>query len=215
LSDELSSSDRDIAEKIEKEHSQFRMATANMIIMWGIVESNMARLLDVFLGTENYTLGSVIYSTPTATEVRIKIVDAVARQLLHLGRLDPTSFSIWEKLNRTLNRLKNTRNKVVHGQLSTYTTKNIVTVRLTSQMFDHIRFRDDKAQRQIPGLSVNDVENSTSAMGKCSDHIGFLAAALRDRERDPLSSSWRQKVQQLAGDLQIGAPHKDGQTHQE
>jgi hypothetical protein len=144
-------------------------AVADATFAWGTLESSLATLLSAILQrTLQDAIASAIYFAPNNFETRFKIIDCVLRERLHKNKLEKPFIATWGEILNTLNRLKDTRNKIAHGSLiATYrghasTLRRVV--RLTSPIRDIQRHRKSEETGQLPGMAPADIEGHVTAV---------------------------------------------------
>jgi hypothetical protein len=101
--------------------------------------------------------------------------------LNHSGGDIPNSFDIVstikacsDKLFESLNKRRNMRNAVAHGQIVNCGMRNKVKARLIPPLLDTKRINKSIKEGQWPGMPANDVVNGTLAIRECCACIGEM-----------------------------------------
>ncbi|NKE71906.1 hypothetical protein [Candidatus Manganitrophus noduliformans] len=172
MTDDIESS----AEQLEKaslENKRLWNATAAITFAWANIENSMIMLLEKILNenrTSSVSYASAIYFAPSNIETRFKIVDRALEEFIYhhglVGLADE-----WKACLKTLDNLKRTRNKVAHGHISSIHKNGKTYYRLTSPLFNMQEARATYKNKQIPGLSANDLENSLKATFEINQRI--------------------------------------------
>jgi hypothetical protein len=148
-------------------HRRLWNGVAAMTFAWANLENAMVILLGNII--EPKLIGrfsSAIYFAVGGLDVRISIVDAAFRELLDQHQFRDQIMEKWDSLLNTIGRLKRTRNKVAHGQITTTSANGKNHVRLTAPIFHQQSSRAAFRKRQIPGISANDLEKSVQAVNQ-------------------------------------------------
>jgi hypothetical protein len=160
-------------------------AVAHANLTWARIENSMASLLEWLTGYSSDSTALHIYFVPSNTETRFKIVNAVA-QIKWQDYTQHNLIGEWRILFAALNKAKDTRNKIAHGEIRVSSKRQRGTVRwqarLTALSYDLNRRRKEEMPRQWSGLSVSDV----MATGTL-----FFALALRIEE---MIGYWRNQT---------------------
>ncbi|GJD86683.1 hypothetical protein BHAOGJBA_0178 [Methylobacterium hispanicum] len=130
----------------------------------------MADLLDTVIGDPNIALP--VYFAAGNTEARFKIVDASLRPVFARSEHEAQIVPIWSKLLVTLNRLKETRNKVAHGMLGGTVRQRKTHIRWTGPTLDVNRWAP---AGQLDGLSLADMQQCIEAIERAESYLyGFI-----------------------------------------
>lgn len=166
-------------------------AIASANTAWARVENSMATLLERLIGYTTDNVGLHIYFAPNNTETRFKIVDTLARVKMTNKVVPHDLLSEWEKIHVSLNRAKETRNRIAHGEINTPGRKRkgkwAHQTRLTASSFDIGRNRQEANPKQWPGMSVRDVKAT-------ADKFFWLAVRIEETARywQAYSLQWTQ-----------------------
>lgn len=186
-----------------------REAVLNSSLNWADLENSLALLLRSLMRGTLEEIPFVIYFAPSNTETRIKIVDAVFEHLIFDGVDSALLEKCFKKILEKIHRVKDSRNKIVHGQIVTVGRALKQEVRLTGTLFDVSRLRKslDKqnGRPQLHGMSVNDVKTISEKIHECRslvDDFAGIIDLIGRCERPTLHG----KVLQLALRLSIEAP---------
>lgn len=215
-------------ERLAKEWQAMRVALGNAVNGWAGIENSLASLLGVLLGN---SVGMVIYNCPNNTETRIKIVDRVFMVSIYHAYHAKAFTQCWAKILLSLNRAKETRNKIVHWNTTEHWVgppKGKVVVRHVephSDLFagqrDFIEFLTGSkpgakaphnvARKQLPGMSAHDVQDAADSFKRVSESIQTFTRSIRALNKNnawipshgvALRLAERLKIK----DLQIGDP---------
>ena len=204
-------------------------AILGAIRAWAGLENAMASLMGTIITQSGGSLGMAIYYRPGSTEIRLGIVDEA---VLHFcanhndgGFVKP----LWEKLLKRINRCKLTRNKIVHGDVSTIGMAGKGNhIRLMAPIFNFASNNRDRVQMiknaeamargdsrlQVPGMSANDVKNAGANFFELGQMVNELRLVLRQMQRmKPQPEAFQKKLQRLSTHLMAEAGCKDNPTH--
>lgn len=139
-------------------------AIAQASTTWGRVENAMAGFFEALLGWSSEHEALYIYFAPNNAETRFKIVDTIAR--LRWDNYQQHDLKgEWTAIMTALNRAKDTRNRIVHGQIEGPERKIhgkwVPQARLVASSLDVSRRRLDPPN-QWPGMSVHDVDGAAN-----------------------------------------------------
>lgn len=186
---------------------------------WATLEDAMARLLDVSIcetildgELDSSGDGYLIYFAPSNTETRFKIVDTIVRS--RLVEIDTAAIAHWATILNALNRLKSTRNRVIHGQVTTCSFvkggKRVSELRLMASLWDTAKLQRGQGGG-FDGLTAHDVQNCANAMGRIHQRISDLFPVLSVSRAGDTRASLK-KWSELAARLKTAVPLQDGQT---
>jgi hypothetical protein len=178
--------------KVQDEYTQMNNAALDAIKNWARLENAMAYLMNKFFPA--YTsLGQSLYYTPSSTETRINLLNTCFYDLCHTRPEFDTLWSLWGMLQTRISRSKGTRNKIVHGNITSIWRGNKdPKVRLQYPLLDHSPGNKDRVYQiesdrragakgrpyQYPGMSSHDVDKAA--------RVFFGLSALVDRFRWPV-----------------------------
>lgn len=158
--------------KIVAEHQAIREAMLELMFAWAGLENTLSFLLAKIIRDPSHALASAIYFAPSNTETRLNIIGSVLK--IAIGRsphYETTIAPAWKRFTNSFGGRKNVRNQVAHGHITTMNIKGKRHARLTSPLFDVIRVGGSLLQGKLPGLSSNDIQQSTIAIQKLSDEV--------------------------------------------
>jgi hypothetical protein len=121
----------------------------------------MAAILQELLeGSWTYA-APLIYFAPASTETRVAIVDATFKNVRWPSDLRDRAIYQWRKFLNRLARTRNSRNKVIHGEVVNTTNRNGhgTRQRLTPATGDLARFVPMIRSGQPLGMSAHDVQS--------------------------------------------------------
>ena len=148
------------AEEYEALNQAMVNAVARANVTWARVKNSMAGLLEWLLGYSADSIALHIYFAPNNTETRFKIVDVVAMVKWRDYKNHDLIYE-WNAIFVPLGRVKETRNRIAHGEISVASKKRgskwVYQARLTATSFDIARRQKEESPRQWPGMSVHDV----------------------------------------------------------
>jgi hypothetical protein len=169
--------------------AEMKQAIAEAIIQWSWLEHALAGILDHLFEGIPSGLGTVVYYAPNNTETRIRMVDRALTfvpkgsgpkvyEIMHSQRIE----ACWHKL---LNRAKEVRNKIVHGQVVGMKGK----ARLISDaLFDPSErnplswaakaWDSNDRPPQLPGMSINDVAGAAKKFAAHTDNCTLLSLVI-------------------------------------
>ena len=152
-------------QRLAEETQRLRERVASITFAWANVENAMVMLLYAVLRDDQGRFSSAIYFAPNAIETRFNIVDKAIKELADNICCEREIIASWAQVLSTLNALKLTRNKIAHGQISTVSSKDSKNhVRLTDPIFNIQASSGFRRKKQIPGLTVSDLETPTLAV---------------------------------------------------
>ena len=198
------------------EFRRLREAILELLHTWADIETHFSVLLGEILGDVPRAplLASAIYFAPSGIDARFRIVDgALTVAIRELDARDHVA-ALWARLLVSLNRSKNVRNAVAHGQISLIigNRKRRSQARLLPPAGDIFRLDEKIQRRQLPGLSSNDLRQSARKAYNLAEAVGeitrWLAAARRsdtDTSREILAGL---EDRLRTSDPQQGAPKK-------
>ena len=194
-------------EKENPDAIRMRHAIGNALMNWSHVENALAKFLEDLLQHPDHSIPHVIYFAPNNTETRLYIVDGVATHIL--GHT-PMSFGhelllCWQKVLSRINKAKESRNRLAHGQIIEWHKDERVHIRLAASVYDVSRFR--KETGQMVGISIHDVEQIST---KFEELIGLIYTVRyeihRTRTEPFVFPASRDRVRELAIHLKTSVP---------
>lgn len=145
------------------------------------------------------------FYTPSNTETRISLVDNLVAYRCELRKFPPPANEIddglsalWGKIKGKIDRLKNTRNAIVHGTIVSggSATKNFV--KLAPAFGDTLRFYGSAVSHgNIPGLGSNEIKIHSQAVWRANDRVHKLTEVFRLRMQLPHHPDPSEGVQKL------------------
>lgn len=144
-------------ERIEREHMAIRDAVVAFNSKFAALETALSALLYSILNLANSKLAYAIYYSPTSFDARATLVEnciiQIASEQAPLAEIP----ALWKKIVKKINRARNLRNALAHGAQTTLMVNNKPHARFTAPAFDVIRIGRVLSERQIPGLTANDI----------------------------------------------------------
>lgn len=204
--------------RVFQEYREMRQAIAFAVMSWGTLENALAGLLKVILDTPNYQMPYAVYYAPSNTETRISIIDNTITHIDRRSELTPRILACWDSLRTKIDRSKNTRNKIVHGNVVTIHYSGQNRCRLVSPVFDFTRRAQRELaaavkQRQFLGMSPHDVSNAAKVFEGRTKQVQTLSDLIVADRKAPFGpSSWQHKLLALETNLNLTVAHTSGQT---
>jgi hypothetical protein len=158
-------------QRLAEETRRLRESVASISFAWANVENAMVMLLYAILRDDQGRFSSAIYFAPNAIETRFRIVDKAIIELADSTCCEKEIIASWSKVLSKLNALKQTRNRIAHGQISTMSSEGENHVRLTNPIYNIQEARRYRRRRQIPGLTSSDLETHLSLLYKAIEKI--------------------------------------------
>lgn len=186
---------------------KMRLAVGAALMNWGDLENALAHFLRDLLQHPDNSIAPVIYFAPNNTETRLYIVDGIVNHILchttiHFGE---ELYLCWQKVLSRINKSKDSRNRLAHGQIVTWQKNDKPHVRLTASIYDVSRFRKDFGQ--MPGISLNDVEQIGKKFHEIISLIHAVRLAIHQARFDPFEfPASPNKVRALAIHLKTSVP---------
>src|SRR6516225_7243249 len=109
--------------RLAEETCRLRESVASISFAWANVENVMVMLLYAILRDDQGRFSSAIYFAPSAIETRFSIVDKALIELADNMCCEQEIAKAWGDVLSQLQKLKQTRNKIAHGQISTVSSK--------------------------------------------------------------------------------------------
>jgi len=166
---ELSSEDA----RLRREHADMQAAILHVHRAYAWFECGFAWLLRNALRSPLPDAAEHIYFAPSATEIRIAVVDSVVRLLVADHPLGGRFLAQWARLLNSAARIRTTRNAISHGQIVGFRRgpNDRQRTRLVAVLADVKRTLDQRRGSQLPGLSINDVRQNAEAMDRLGEDM--------------------------------------------
>jgi hypothetical protein len=167
------------------------------------LETALSTLLASILNITGSQLSYAIYYSPTSFDARAEIVNnaliQIATEQKHLADL----LQHWKKIDEKIQEVRRLRNAIAHSSLLTFgSAKGKLYTRLSPPAFDVIRVGRKRANKQIPGLTSDDVWQGTKKTRWLSERIDDVSRLVFEfHDGNP---SLREKYAQLEADLKVG-----------
>jgi len=200
--------------RLAAETRRLRELVASISFAWANVENAMVMLLYAILRDDQGRISSAIYFAPNALETRFSIVDKALIELADNMCCEQEIAKAWGDVLSQLQKLKQTRNKIAHGQISTVSSKGGKNhVRLTRPIFNIQDSRQGRRAGQILGLTASDLDT----------HVGLVRTVIEKLDAFRLIvdlihagdfAALKQRLLELTGDLPSTAPQSDAPTPQ-
>jgi hypothetical protein len=177
--------------------------------VWATLEMGLFQLFSVLTGLSGDKAwdecAGVIFYTPSNTETRVALVDNLVAYRCELQKfptpadeIDGRLSALWNNIKGKIDRLKNTRNAIVHGTVGSGGTADKSFVKLMPAFGDTLRFYGAvTAQRNIPGLGSNEINVHSKAVWRVNDRVHKLTEAFRLRMQLPHLPDPSEAVQKL------------------
>lgn len=162
------------------EERRMKLAVAAVTLAWADVENLSATALREILNhpTDN-RIAAAIYFASRNIETRLTIVDRAFRQFICGTKHEKEIVAVWESMQRTLSKLRATRGKVAHGEIITHRSNGKSYVRFTAPLADYRQQDEARESGQLPGMSVNDLEQSAKAVREAADRLIAIIPLVR------------------------------------
>lgn len=184
-------------EKLIAEGNQLREGILAVTLSWASLENALAAALEAILNDKKNPIGFAIYFAPNNSETRIEIVDHAIWAVFSRSELGaPIDYS-WKWIKQKLDKLRRSRNKVIHGNITTVSIRNHKSqhVRLTPAIFDVRRSHGQRKKNQLPGISGHDVMKIASDIARMRENIAILDAminAFHANDKTALHKKWNE-----------------------
>ena len=152
------------ARRVALERERMDAALLNVIRYWGYLEQQYCLILEACLLPTTFAMAMAIYFAPSSTETRFAIVDSAVQAVLWGHKKERGILAVWGRFKNRVNRQKNVRNMVAHGEIITYPLGGRAQVRLAHSQLDTVRRFRARKERQAEGMSVSDVEHHAKAI---------------------------------------------------
>jgi hypothetical protein len=164
--------------------------------VWATLEDNLFSLFLVLTGLSGDQAwderAGIIFYTPSNTETRIALVDNLVSYHCEMRKLSPPADEIddrllknWHSIKGKIDRLKNTRNAIVHGSVGSVGSATKSTSRLTPAFGDTLRFPRTVPKGSFPGLGSNEIKTHSQAVWTANNRVAQLTGAFRLRMQLP------------------------------
>lgn len=170
--------------RIEREHAAIRQAVTQFNQQFAELETALSALLYVTVNRPNSRVAYALYYSPTSFDARVDLVQNAVIQIASenknaLGSLiTPWAQSPLLKLVYQIDRIRNLRNAIAHSAPNTLHVGGKPHARLTAPPFDVIRVGRKLEDRQIPGLTANDINQGANKAGWLIDRVDRLNRVL-------------------------------------
>jgi hypothetical protein len=165
--------------------------------VWASLEMGLFQLFSVVAGMSGDQAwdecAGVIFYTPSNTETRVALVDNLVAYRCELRKfpapadeIDSRLSALWSNIKGKIDRLKNTRNAIVHGTVGSGGSADKSFVKLMPAFGDTLRFYGAvTTQQRIPGLGSNEINVHSKAVWRVNDRVHKLTDAFRLRMQLP------------------------------
>jgi hypothetical protein len=167
------------AEQTFKEQESLYREIGNVTNIWSTLEGNLCGLFSLLaFGDPLRFVAGVIFFTPSNTVTRINMVD----NLIAYFFADDHEVALeWQRVKSKLDRLKNTRNAIVHGSVVSAGSATQSGSRLTPNFADTLRIARLTVQKgQLCGLSPNELKNHAKAVWDVNNQVADLTNKARE-----------------------------------
>jgi hypothetical protein len=150
-----------IMQEIAEDSAKMDAAILAVVREFAALENDMAAILQELLDGSWTYAAPLIYFAPASTETRVAIVDATFKNVRWPSDLRDRALYQWRKFLNRLAQTRNSRNKVIHGEVVNTTNRNGhgTRQRLTPATGDLARFVPMILSRQPLGMSAHDVQS--------------------------------------------------------
>lgn len=146
------------SQKLGAERVAMTSATARFHELFSGLEVALSALLYATINRPDTRVAYAIYYSPTGFDARVGIVEnAVLETVLEVPTLRRL-LELWPTIRKGINRSRNLRNAIAHGSQLVHHINGKMHLRLSPPAFDVIRIGRVIANRQIPGLTANDLK---------------------------------------------------------
>jgi len=168
------------------EHKAIVDSVGQVTISWANLESDLFELFQLLCGQqESRYIPGVIFYTPSNVETRISLVDNLITyhcEFNSIGEADERLLALWNPIKGKINKLKNTRNAVVHGKIiGEATADSFVQSRLGPPFSDTMRLLPKLITGQMGGLGSNELMLHHQAVTRVSERMRKLNEAFQLR----------------------------------
>jgi hypothetical protein len=177
-------------EDIESSHKAYlRVGEDHKLIAAGIVRFNkwfaeletaLSALLYVLINKPDSKIAYAIYFSPTSFEARVTLVENSLIQIASENDKLAILIDLWKIAAVNLQRARRLRNAIAHGTPSTVVIGDKPFARLTAPAFDIIRIGRTIANRQIPGLTHNDIENGLNRVLRLNEAVDAFSRVVSE-----------------------------------
>ena len=181
---------RRMVAKIGAEHQKILSSIGTVTTYWGMLEGNLCDLFTALNNQGNEEVSGVVFYAPSNTETRLGFIERLIIYHFEFRSgspdIDSNIVAAWRNILGKINTLKNTRNAIAHGIMSSsaISLKN-QTARLTPAFADVLRFLPNLLKKQHPGLGSAEIETHIKAIGRVNDRVRTLASIVRCHLREP------------------------------
>ncbi len=164
--------------KLSEDHKTICEGILSVTIGWASLENGVAIILESILGPSDNALGFAVYFTPGNAETRFDIVDHTLRAFIEGSPHEPAILKEWKHLFNKLNSTRQTRNKIIHGNITTTHVRGKNHVRLTPPIFDRQRMTAQWKGKQLPGMSAHDVTAAGTRISDLDKSVSLMNDAI-------------------------------------
>jgi len=170
--------------RIEREHAAIQQAVTRFNQQFAQLETALSALLYVAVNRPDSQLAYALYYSPAGFDARVNLVQNAIIQIASenknaLGSLStPWVQSPLRKLVCRIDGTRHLRNAIAHSAHNTLHVGGRSHARLTAPAFDVIRVGRKLEDRQIPGLTANDINDGVTKAGWLIDRIDRLNRVL-------------------------------------
>ena len=157
--------------RIDEEHEQIRAVTVAFNLRFSEPELALSALLYVVFNKPESHLAYAVYFSPTGFDARVEIVENSLLQIISENKALAELEAPWAKLRKRIDKSRNLRNAVAHSSPITHAIGGKKYARLSPPAFDVIRIGRVLANRQIPGLSLNDLRVGCHKLAWAHDRV--------------------------------------------
>jgi hypothetical protein len=200
--------------KIAHEHRELEHAILANFRVWSLCENVLSVLVQRVLRLEGPmgSFGSVVYFSATSLGARLAMVDNLVTHMLEAcvwtdKSIGERATKVWASTYKLLDDSIWERNIIAHGSIHPIFAQGKNHVRITSPMFDVLRFSGKLVKGKIPGLGLEGLQKANRRLLKAHDAIhmfmAFLAfIPLGDAQPLYTPATWQEKLAQLEAHLQ-------------
>ena len=164
--------------QLSEDHKTIREGILSVTMGWAALENAVATILESILGPSDKTLGFSVYFTPGNAETRFDIVDRTLRAVIVGSPHEPAILKEWKHLFNKLNSARQTRNKIIHGNIATVYIRGKNHARLTPPIFDFQRMAGRSKNMQLPGMSAHDVTAAGTRIWDLDKWVDLMYGAI-------------------------------------
>lgn len=188
-------------ERIEREHQEIKQAVERFNSVFAQLEIALSALLYATLNLRNSQAAYAIYYSPTSFDARAALVDNVLIQVISENNelKESELLPLWQRINGNIAAARRLRNALAHGSQITLNIGDKQHARFAPLAFDVIRLGRPIADRQVPGLTANDISAGTKKALNIRDRVDIANRILTDFWDG--APTWRQRLLALKASL--------------